>query len=122
MIKVDELAAEIVDAMEEYKDLVDDEMKKAVRKTANAVKKDISTNAPKRTGEYAKSWKTKKVEEDSHSLKMAVHSKDRYRIAHLLEKGHAKRNGGRVAGIPHIEPAEERGTEMLEKLIKEALR
>lgn len=63
----------------------------------------------------------KKTKENSHSLEMTVHSKNRYQLAHLLEKGHAKRGGGRVSGKPHIAPAEENGVEMLENLIKEAL-
>ena len=96
-------------------------MKKAVRKTAKSVKEEISEKAPKRTGKYAKSWTTKKTKENSHTLEMTVHSKDRYQLAHLLEKGHAKRGGGRVAGRPHIAPAEENGAQKLEKLIKEAL-
>ena len=58
---------------------------------------DFSTKyAPKRTGKYAKSWSTKKTKENSHSLEMTVHSKNRYQLAHLLEKGYAKRGGGRV--------------------------
>jgi hypothetical protein len=52
---------------------------------------------------------------------MTVHSKNRYQIAHLLEHGHAKRGGGRVAAIPHIAPAEQHGEEMLESLIEKAL-
>ena len=72
----------------------------------------------KDTGAYAKSWAVKKTKENSHSLEMTVHSKNRYQLAHLLEKGHAKRGGGRVAGKPHISPAEESGVQLFEKLIE----
>lgn len=121
MTSIDNMADEIVKGLQEYADLADTAMKKAVRKTATSVKKEISANAPKRTGKYAKSWTTKKVKENSHSLEITVHSKDRYQIAHLLEKGHAKRNGGRVAGKPHIAPAEENGADLLESLIEKEL-
>lgn len=121
MTSIDNLADEIMKGLTEYSDLADMEMKKAVRKTATAVKKEISANAPKRTGKYAKSWTAKKTKENSHSLEMTVHSKNKYQLAHLLEKGHAKRGGGRVSGKPHIAPAEENGVQMLENLIKEAL-
>lgn len=121
MTSIDNLADEIMKGLTEYVDLAEADMKKAVKKTATAVKKDIATNAPKRTGKYAASWTTKKTKENSHSIEMTVHSKDRYQLAHLLEKGHAKRGGGRVAGRPHIAPAEESGVKMLEKLITEAL-
>jgi len=121
MTSIDNLADEIMKGLTEYVDLAEADMKKAVKKTATAVKKDIAANAPKRTGKYAASWTTKKTKENSHTLEMTVHSKDRYQLAHLLEKGHAKRGGGRVAGRPHIAPAEESGVKMLEKLITEAL-
>ena len=121
MSTIDSLANDIMAGLQEYAELADDAMKTAVKKTATSVKKEISANAPKKSGDYAKSWKATKVAENSHTLKMTVHSKDHYRLAHLLEKGHAKRNGGRVAGKPHIAPAEENGTEMLTNLITEAL-
>ena len=121
MTSIDNLADEIMKGLTEYSDLADMEMKKAVRKTATAVKKEISANAPKRTGKYAKSWTAKKTKENSHSLEMTVHSKNRYQLAHLLEKGHAKRGGGRVSGRPHIAPAEENGVQMFENLIEESL-
>jgi hypothetical protein len=70
---------------------------------------------------YAKSWTTKKMAENSHTLQMTVHSKNRYQLAHLLENGHAKRGGGRVEGKPHIAPAEKNGELLLESLIKKEL-
>ena len=85
------------------------------------MKKEISANAPKRTGAYKKSWAVKKTKETSNSLVMTVHSKNRYQLAHLLEHGHAKRGGGRVAAIPHIEPAEANGIEALKSKIERGL-
>ena len=76
-------------------------MKKAVRKSDTQVKNEISANATKDTGKYAKSWATKKTGENSHSLEMTVHSKNRYQLAHLLEKGHAKYVANR--GIPVLD-------------------
>ena len=121
MTSIDDMADEIMKGLTEYAELADSAMKKAVRKTAKTVKEEISANAPKRTGRYAKSWATKKTKENSHTLEMTVHSKDRYQIAHLLEHGHAKRGGGRVSGKPHIAPAEQHGEELLESLIKKEL-
>lgn len=121
MTSIDDMAAEIMRGLTEYADLADTAMKAAVKKTATEVKKEISANAPKRSGKYRKSWATKKTRENSHTLEMTVHSKDRYQLAHLLEKGHAKWNGGRVSGKPHIAPAEAHGEEMLTQLIEEAL-
>lgn len=121
MTSIDDMADEIMKGLTEYSDLADSAMKKAVRKTATSVKNEISANAPVKSGRYKKSWTAKKTKENSHTLEMTVHSKDRYQLAHLLEKGHAKRNGGRVAGKPHIAPAEENGADMLESLIKKEL-
>ena len=93
MTTIDAMSDEIMKGLTEYADLADTAMKKTVRKTAKSVKDEISANAPKRTGAYSKSWTAKKTKENSHSLEMTVHSKNRYQLAHLLEKGHAKRGG-----------------------------
>ena len=121
MTSIDDLASEVMKGLTDYAELADTAMKKAVKKTATAVKNEISANAPKQSGRYKKSWAAKKVKENSHTLEMTVHSKNRYQIAHLLEHGHAKRGGGRVSAIPHIAPAEQHGEEMLTNLIEEAL-
>ena len=120
-VKIDRLADEIAKGLKEYADLATDDMKKSVRKAGNAVRKEISQSAPNDTGAYAKSWSVKKTKETSNSLEVTVHSKNRYQLAHLLEHGHAKRGGGRVAARPHIAKAEENAIDVLEKEIVKAL-
>ena len=122
MTTVDAMADEIMKGLTEYADLADTSMKKAVRKTAKSVKDEISANAPKDTGKYAKSWAVKTQKETSNSLELVVHSKNRYQLAHLLEFGHAKRGGGRVAARPHITPAEEKAIDTLEREIEKVLK
>ncbi len=121
-ISTDQLASEVMAGLTEYADLATDDMKKAVKKAGAAVRKEIQTNAPKDTGDYAKSWAVKKMHETANSLELVVHSRNRYQLAHLLEFGHAKRGGGRVPGRAHIAPAEENGVQKLEQEIKKALK
>ena len=119
--KIDNLANEIMEGLKEYADLASDDVKKAVRKAGTAVRKEIAANAPQDTGKYAKSWTVKKTKETSNSLEVIVHSKNRYQLAHLLEHGHAKRGGGRVAARPHIAQAEQSAVETLESEIERSL-
>lgn len=119
--KIDNLANEIMEGLKEYADLASDDVKKVVRKAGNTVRKEISENAPKDTGAYAKSWSVKKTKETSNSLEVTVYSKNRYQLAHLLEHGHAKRGGGRVAARPHIAQAEQSAVETLDSEIAKAL-
>ena len=121
-INVDQLAATVMKELENYADTTTDGVKAAVKKAADTVKKEISAGAPVRTGKYAKSWATKTTAESSHALEITVHSRNRYQLAHLLEHGHAKRGGGRVAARPHIAAAEEHGIEELEREIERSVR
>lgn len=120
-VRIDEMASAIMEGLTEYADLATDELKKSVKNTGKTVKDEISKTAPKDTGKYQKSWAVKTINETSNSLDVVVHSRNRYQIAHLLEHGHAKRGGGRVAARPHIAPAEEKGIEELEKEVEKAL-
>lgn len=121
-IKVDQLANTVMKGMEEYAKLATEDLKKDVQKAAKTVQDDIKTNAPKKTGRYARSWSSKKTKETSDSIEYTVHSKNRYQLTHLLENGHAKRGGGRVRAIPHIAPAETKGAEQLVRDVERDLR
>ena len=121
-VSIDEMDSAIMDELEKYADLAADELKAAVKETAASVRKDIQAGAPVDTGKYKKSWSVKNVREDSESIELVVHSRNRYQIAHLLEHGHAKRGGGRVAAKPHIASAEQRGNEKLVQTIEQKLK
>lgn len=119
---IDDMDSAIMAELEKYADLAADDLKDAVKETAKSVRKDIQDNAPADTGKYKKSWSVKNVHEDSESIDLVVHSRNRYQIAHLLEHGHAKRGGGRVAARPHIAKAEERGSEKLVETIENKMK
>ena len=120
-IPIDKLADTVSEMLTDYADMASDEMKKAVKDAGNTVKKAIGEGAPVNTGKYAKSWSVKNTKENAHALEVTVYSRNRYQLAHLLEHGHAKRNGGRTRAIPHIAPAEQKGIEQLEREITRRL-
>ncbi len=121
-IKIDQLADEVMKQLEDYADTTSEGMKAAVKKAGNTVRDQIKATAPARTGAYAKSWSVKNTKESSHAFEVTVYSRNRYQLAHLLEFGHAKRGGGRVAAKPHIAAAEEAGIEQLEQEIERSIR
>lgn len=120
-VNINDMADVIMQGLTEYAELATDDMKEAVKHASAAVRKEIKENAPVDTGKYAKSWTARKVRETPQTLTMVVHFKDRYQLAHLLEYGHAKRNGGRVEGKAHIAPAEQNGIRQLQEEIERAL-
>lgn len=118
---VNDMADVIMKGLMEYADVSAETVKNAVKKAGNTVKKEAAANAPKKSGKYKKSFTVTKQKETAESLTVVVHSKNRYQLTHLLEKGHAKRGGGRVEGIPHIGPAEEKGIRQLTEEIERGL-
>ena len=120
-VSVDDLASAISEALQEYRDLAAEDMNRVINEAGKTIRKEIKARAPKESGQYAKSWRVKKIHEDSQSVELMVYSPKRYFLTHLLEHGHAKRNGGRVSARPHIASAEEVGEEKLMKDLEKAL-
>ena len=117
VVKVDDLAGEIVLAVRTYTEEVGEAIEEAVKETAQALAADLRETSPKDTGEYAKGWTAKKEGPGRY----VVYNKKKPQLTHLLEHGHAKRGGGRVEGRPHIKPAEERHAPQLERKIAQIL-
>ena len=106
-IKIDQLA-EIAKGLAEYSQDIVEKVNISSEKIGKEAVKQLRQTSPKKTGKYAKSWtmSTEKLFGQPHTR--IIHAKaPHYRLAHLLEYGHAKVGGGRVEGEPHIRPAEE---------------
>jgi len=111
-IKIDQLAAEIAKGLADYSQDVVEKVNVSSEKVGKAAVKQLKKTSPRRPppvgGKYAKSWAMKTEPEVGQPHKRIIHVKaPHYRLAHLLEYGHAKVGGGRVEGRPHIRPAEE---------------
>ena len=107
-VRADKMAAEINKILREYETASEEAVDSAVRLTASDTVKNIRNGAREQfggTGEYASSW-AQKAEKRRNAYTRIVYARaPYYRLTHLLENGHAKINGGRVEGRPHIAPA-----------------
>jgi len=122
-VKIDQLAAEIAKGLADYSQDVVEKVNVSSEKVGKAAVKKLKQTSPKRYGNYAKSWTMKTEPEIGQPHKRIVHVKaPHYRLAHLLEYGHAKVGGGRVEGRPHIRPAEEEVIREFTREVEEAIK
>jgi hypothetical protein len=121
-ISIDQLAAAITQAVKEYTDDVTAAVEKEVDSTSKAVLDDVKAGSPVgKSGGYKKGWRRKRDSLDGQ-VKYTIHNKDKPGLVHLLEDGHAKRGGGRVAGKPHVKPAYDSHVPAMEDRIKQIIR
>lgn len=123
-VRVDELVSAVMGELDDFGGYVTDTaIKEAVRKTSEEAVKELKSTSPRRpgSGKYASEWTSDpegRPKRDQYTE--IVYNDQRYRLTHLLEKGHRKRGGnGSVAAIPHIGPVEEGLGEKIEKFLKE---
>ena len=110
-----QLASEIMNALKEYKEVTDDVVKQAVNTVSEETKKMVQSASPTDSGGYKKGWTASKTE-------VVVYNRSKPGLTHLLEKGHAKRGGGRVEAKVHIAPAESYAISQLEDKIVKGLK
>lgn len=71
------------------------------------------------TGAYSASWTMEPMRVSRYQISYLIYNENHYRLAHLLEYGHAKANGGRVSAYPHIAKV---NTEINVELVRKFMR
>ena len=117
-IHFSQLETVIVKALSEYSEEVAEGVQKEVEDAATELVNTLKKTSPRKTGEYARGWTQKTEYKSRDDIRIRVYNRTKPQITHLLENGHAKVNGGRVDGIPHIRPAEQNTVKKLGDAIK----
>lgn len=121
-IEIGDIADEIANTLSGYTREVADGVKKVADETMNELVADTKADAPTRYGKYKKAITSKVSHESDYEKRLTWYVKSpHYRLSHLLEKGHAKRGGGRIRAYPHIERNRERAEKNFTERVKEAI-
>ena len=116
MTNIQGIAQEIQRQLQYYARGVSEKVDKAKDEVTDTLKADVIRDSPERRPSYKKGWRIKK------GLKSNIlHNATDYRLTHLLENGHAKRNGERYEGKPHIRPNEEKAVREFLKQVERAI-
>lgn len=113
-----DIADEITKALSEYTDEVKIGIEVASEETADEAINTLKANSPEgKRGKYSKGWRKKQTKNG-----YIIYNSTNAGLTHLLEKGHAKRNGGRTKAQAHIEPAEQNAIKNFEKKIERVIK
>lgn len=141
IIKSNEFSAVIGQVLSDYEKDVQEAVAQAVEQTGKKALETVRAKSPVRKGQkYKKGWKLDKSRSGVFGTqsRVIIHNKKEYRLTHLLENGHQivsypdspggragegykKVIGGRVEGIPHIQPAYEEAERLLPELTAKAI-
>lgn len=124
-ISFDKIGEAIAKELSVYHESVIAGIKTESQKSIKQLVKDTKATAPvgRRKKHYKDSITSKKLSEDERSVSYVWYVKGSdYRLSHLLENGHAKRNGGRVEGTHFIQKASDPILEQYLKAVEEVIK
>jgi hypothetical protein len=101
LVNIDQLNDAIINSLEDYNREVVDGLKKVTKQAMNQLVKDSKATAPvgKRSKHYRDNITSKTLSESDFGLSKLWYVKGSdYRLTHLLNNGHALRDGGRYPG------------------------
>ena len=112
------MAREIAKALTQYSTEVETDLRNAKKEVGQKAVQELRTSGSfdDRTGSYRKGWRLRKVGNN-----YVVYNATDYQLTHLLEYGHALRNGGRSKAYPHIKPVEQMVINDFEAIVRKEL-
>ena len=124
-MKTNNLSAAVASVLKEYASDVTDAVQRSVEELAKEgvarVKSDSPVNPQgKKRGAYRSGW-TKRVTVNRYGASAVIYNGKFPGLVHLLENGHALRNGGRVSGKKHVAPVQDWLNDELPRRIEEAI-
>lgn len=110
-----DIAGAIADACEECAEDNAEMLAKRVEAAGKEAADELKKTSRKKSGKYAKGWRMKLVKNNDGlgGAEATVYQFEKPHLTHLLENGHATRNGGRVAGDGKIAEAYEHAARSL---------
>ena len=104
-----------------YNNDVTEATRRLVKRAGNEARDRLRQTSPRDTGQYAEGWTAGQYTWTALGAEITVYNAKKPGLAHLLENGHAKQNGGRAPAKIHIKPVEEEVGRELEENIKKAI-
>ena len=116
------LSKELSKALENYADDISAEVEEVANKVGKEAVNELEQTSPRGARkEYCKGWRLKKDKKGKNIYTIKIHNKTDYQLTHLLEFGHATKNGGRTKAQPHIRPVEKKYSEEFERELKQKI-
>lgn len=136
---VEEFSDILRDYLDNYKEMIDEDVKECTKTTIRGAKTELSSISPiSKTdvilkggelhpkGQYSRGWAIKTQTKGKGKYYQVIWNKDDYRLTHLLEFGHYSRNGTTwVDPSPksgHIRPIEEKYSVKFVDLLERKIR
>ena len=127
-IKPEDLEKSLMDYLENYVEDIEEDVEDTVTEVAKEAKQELIQTSPRsgiaRKTKYYKGWAIKNGgrTRKKHYYGKTIWNKTNYQLTHLLEFGHATRNGGRTSPQPHIRKVEEKYATKFADLLENKIR